>query len=307
MSERGPEEGSDDVRSRRDAELLRRFVAVRDEGAFAELVRRHGPLVMRVCGQVLSSRHDREDAFQATFLTLAARARKIRSGSSLASWLHGVALRVARNLRRQNAVWRKKMDNQREQIERRQQAATAAAIDTNLLQLALTEELDRLPTKYKEAILLCDCEGHSREQAAMQLGVPVGTLATNLRRGRERLRSRLAKSGIAVTTAAVAGTLGEIAKAAAPVSPDLIQHTARTSMLFCFGQAAGKAVASGTATYLAQSMIRRMTMNTLIKTSLLCVAVAAFARIPQLRSERQLGSGRNGTTVKFPAMDCLCM
>jgi RNA polymerase sigma factor (sigma-70 family) len=288
MSDSEPTEGNGDVQCRRDAELLRRFVAVRDQDAFEELVRRHGPLVLQVCGQVLSSRQDKEDAFQAAFLTLAARAHKIRSASSLASWLHGVALRVARNLRRQNAVWRKKMDSQTEQFERRQQAATASEVGTNQMHIALSEELDRLPTRYKDAILLCDCEGLSRENAAMQLGVPVGTLATNLRRGRERLRSRLAKSGIAVTTAAVAGTLGEFAKAAAPMSADLILHTARSSVLFRVGQAAGKAVESSTATQLAQSMIRRMTMTNLLKTSALCIAVAAFALLLPDWAQRNL-------------------
>jgi RNA polymerase sigma factor (sigma-70 family) len=277
MSERGPVEGNDDLRCRRDAELLCRFIAVRDQPAFEELVRRHGPLVLRVCGQVLSSQQDQEDAFQATFLTLAARARKIRSAASLASWLHGVALRVARNLRRQNAVWRKKMDDQKQQFDERQQAAVDSASDVNQLHIILTEELDRLPAKYKDAVLLCDGEGHSREHAALQLGIPLGTLATNLRRGRELLRSRLAKGGIALSTAAVSGTLAELAKATAPLSADLIQHTARTSLLFHVGQAAGKAVEASTAAYLAQTMIRRMTMNTVIKTSLLCVAVAAFA------------------------------
>jgi RNA polymerase sigma factor (sigma-70 family) len=275
MSELRLQEGNDDVRCRRDAELLHRFIAVRDEAAFEELVRRHGPLVLRVCAQVLSVRHDQEDAFQATFLTLAARARNIKKASSLPSWLHGVALRVARNLRRQNAVWRKKMENQAEKLERRQQA-TATATGMSQLHLTLSEELDRLPAKYKNAVLLCDCEGHSREQAAMQLGVPLGTLATNLRRGRERLRRRLAKSGITVTTAAVAGNLGELAKAAAPLSAELVQHTVRTSLMFQLGQAAGKAVETGVAAHLAQSMILRMTMTKLLKTSLLCVALAAF-------------------------------
>jgi hypothetical protein len=80
-----------------------------------------------------------------------------------------------------------------------------------------------------------------------------------------------------VSTAAVAGRLAELAKATAPLSADLIQHTARTSLLFHVGQAAGKAMEANTSGYLAQTMILRMTMNTVIKTSLLCVAVAAFA------------------------------
>src|SRR5262249_56984917 len=63
--------GADAVRELSDTELLERFVAVREERAFAALLRRHGPLVWSVCWQVLHHRQDAEDAFQATFLLLA--------------------------------------------------------------------------------------------------------------------------------------------------------------------------------------------------------------------------------------------
>src|SRR5262245_22873594 len=83
-----------------DARLLAHFVAARDGGAFAELVRRHGPMVRGVCGRVLANAHDAEDAFQATFLILARKAPSIRGAGSLAPWLHRVALHAAPRLRR---------------------------------------------------------------------------------------------------------------------------------------------------------------------------------------------------------------
>ena len=85
-----------------DTELLERFLSRSDETAahaFEGLVLRHGAMVLDVCNRVLGDPHDAQDAFQATFLVLATRARSIRRQKSVGSWLHGVALRVARRAR----------------------------------------------------------------------------------------------------------------------------------------------------------------------------------------------------------------
>src|SRR5439155_26525968 len=82
-----------------DARLLRRFVRHRDEAAFVALVERHGPMVLGLCRRILRDEHEAEDAFQATFLVLSRKAAAIRKPGSLASWLYGVAARIARAAR----------------------------------------------------------------------------------------------------------------------------------------------------------------------------------------------------------------
>src|SRR5258708_1618514 len=78
-----------------DRQLLDDFAVRRDEGGFAALVVRHGPMVLRVCRRVLHHEQDAEDAFQATFLVLARHTGSIRKREALASWLYGVAQRTA--------------------------------------------------------------------------------------------------------------------------------------------------------------------------------------------------------------------
>ncbi len=78
-----------------DGFLLDRFRSGPDESAFSLLVERHAPMVLHVCRRILRDRHDAEDAAQATFLVLARQARAIRRTDSVASWLYGVAARIA--------------------------------------------------------------------------------------------------------------------------------------------------------------------------------------------------------------------
>src|SRR5580704_16176775 len=86
-----------------DRELLERFASARDEAAFTVLIERHGPMVLGVCRRALPNFHDAEDACQATFLVLARKAGSVRKKTSLSSWLHGVAFRVAVKLKRDHA------------------------------------------------------------------------------------------------------------------------------------------------------------------------------------------------------------
>src|SRR6516225_1729202 len=86
-----------------DGQLLTRFVATRDEAAFATLVRRHGSMVFGVCRRVLGHVQDAEDAFQAAFLVLARKAGSVVNRQAVGSWLYRVSYRIALEAKTINA------------------------------------------------------------------------------------------------------------------------------------------------------------------------------------------------------------
>ena len=174
-----------------DAQLLRRFAGRRDEGSFAALVDRHGPMVLNVCRAVLRDRHDAEDAFQATFLILARRAGSLRvAGDSLGGYLHTIAHREARRLDREDA--------RRRTLEREAAAEAArrgATADPDL-RAAVHRAVAGLPGRLRLPVVLCHLEGRTHAQAAAELHWGEATVRRRLADARDLLRSRLAREGI---------------------------------------------------------------------------------------------------------------
>ncbi len=180
-----------------DGQLLERFMAGQKDSAqpaFTTLVERHGPMVWRVCRRVLTDSHQAEDAFQATFLVLVQQAGSVRHKDSVASWLYGVAYRVASCARSAESRRRKHEDRY---AVRQERVARTSRCESAELALLLDEELNRLPDRFRTPIVLCDLEDVTHEQAAVRLGWPVGTVKSRLARGRERLRTRLVRRGLA--------------------------------------------------------------------------------------------------------------
>lgn len=201
-----------------DRDLLTRFLAG-DEPAFAALVGRHGPMVLRVCRRLLRHEQDAEDAFQATFLVLARRAGAVRRGEAVASWLHGVARRVALRARRDAG---RRRAHERAAPPVRQTAPTP---DWPEVQAALDDAIGRLPERYRGPFVLCFLEGRSRAEAAGELGLAEGTVWSRLSEARRRLRERLARRGIELPALLAAVAITEGMTSAAPAG--LFDTTAR--------------------------------------------------------------------------------
>jgi RNA polymerase sigma factor (sigma-70 family) len=258
-----------------DGQLLKDYLGRHDEAALAALVQRHGPMVWGVCRRVLRNYHDAEDAFQATFLVLVRKAASIASPELLANWLYGVAHQTALNAR---ATTAKRRARERQMTEMPKRAVTERDLWGDLQPL-LDRELSCLPDKYRVAIVLCDLEGRTRKEAARQLGVPEGTLAARLARGRVMLAKRLARHGLAVAGGSLATLLAQNA-AAAGVPASMVSSTIKAASLLAAGQAAATAVASAKVAALTEGVLKAMLLTKIkTATALALGAVLAWSAV----------------------------
>src|SRR5262245_8688909 len=177
---------------RTDADLLDRFLSRGEEVAFAELVRRHGPMILGVCRRVLGNAHDADDAFQATFLVLARKASSIRPRSCVGPWLYGVARRTALKARASSARRRRA----EQQAARQRPRETWPADGGGGLHPLVDEVVALLPEKYRTPLVLCLLQGKSRKEAAGLLGWSEGTLSGRIARAKDMLGERLRRRGV---------------------------------------------------------------------------------------------------------------
>lgn len=181
-----------------DADLLARWIERRDESAFADLVGRHGPMVLSVCRRVLGDAQHAEDAFQATFLVLARKAASLRRQESLPAFLHGVALRLARKA--QGMIRRKVSTAGAFADPADSRPDPLDALSARELLALLDEEVERLPEVYRLPLLLSVLQERSIEETAQLLGWSIGSVRGRLSRARERLRERFARRGLCLST-----------------------------------------------------------------------------------------------------------
>jgi RNA polymerase sigma factor (sigma-70 family) len=247
-----------------DGELLGRFVARGDGPAFAELLRRHGPMVLSTCRRLLRHEQDAEDAFQATFLVLARKAASVVPREAVGGWLYGVACRTAQAARGR----RRRREAREKQMGELPERAAPPALDRVWDELVplLDRELGRLPEKYRLAVVLCELEGRPRREVARQLGIPEGTLSSRLATARKLLARRLGQGVGALAVALAQGATR------AEVPALLAVSTVEAASRFAAGQAVAGAVRPGAAA-LTEGVMKAMFIGKLKVVSAVVLAV----------------------------------
>jgi RNA polymerase sigma factor (sigma-70 family) len=256
-----------------DAQLLDRFISRRDDAAFESLVRRHGPMVLGVCLRVLGNIHDAEDAFQAAFLVLARKASTVRPADRVGHWLHGVAYQTAIRIKSQSA---KRHAREKEFHVQSEPHANPRQLWDEVRPI-LDQELNRLPEKYRAAVVLCDLEGENHKDAARRLGWPIGTLSGRLHRARALLAARLSRRGVALTAPTLALIVSEqdvLARMAGCLARATVNaYCARV------GRSMAAQVTSNRVTSLAEGVVRSMMLHKLkiAGVAILSIGVAGVA------------------------------
>lgn len=279
-----------------DAALLAAFVAERRDDAFAQIIARHGPMVLSVCRRTVGARDDAQDAFQVTFLILAKKAGSIRRPEALGSWLFGVARRVARKARHASA---RRQEAHNRLVTMLTNKPPSADNSPDLVQV-VEEEIERLPAQYRMAVVACYLEGKTNREAARALGWPEGTLVTRLNRAKDIIRKKAAARGLKISAAAVALILSEQLAPASTVPAALLASTAKAAAAHAAGNAGAAAMLSDEArSLLAESSrllwIGKAKVAALVALTLVVTAGAAFV------ANRFAARGGGGDLAAVPA------
>jgi RNA polymerase sigma factor (sigma-70 family) len=273
-----------------DGDLLARFVAARDEGAFAALAGRHGPMVLGVCRRVLPNEPDAEDAFQATFLILALKAASVTPAEMVGNWLYGVARTTALKAGRAN---RRRAGHEHPVAVLPEPASVPRDDHWDDLLPILDAELSHLPDRYRAVLVLCDLEGVTRREAARRLSLPEGTVNSRLARARAILAKRLTRHGVALSIVALVATLTRNATACVPAS--VASSTVRVAFLTATGDAAAMGAISANVAALTHGMGQAMLAT---KFKLVTAVILMIGTLGLTYSLAVGGTGSNGPDPK---------
>lgn len=271
-----------------DEALIARFCDATDDGVrqrcFSVLVERHGPMVLGVCRRIVGNGADADDAAQAVFITLAAKAPSLREHPTVGGWLHRVARHVA--LRQREAA----QNRSRYETKQEAQAMTAPpdGLDERLrgeLREVLDTALDTLAERYRVPLVLHYLEGHSQGEVARLLNMKEGTLASLLSRGRELLRHQISRKGVNVGSLVLVGMLAAESSASAAVPSAFTFATAKAASAVAAGSFSTAAAAGTAAPHviaLTKGGLSTMALLKVTAAAVLAVGTLSFGTVAAL-------------------------
>lgn len=249
-----------------DGELLRCFLAGREQIAFEALVRRHGPMVLGVCRRLLGHTPDADDAFLATFLVLAHKATAVWPRAKAGNWLYGVAYRIALKARAGNL----KLDAGPSTLDQPTDKPSPEWL------LVVDREVYTLPGKFRAPLILCDLQGKTPAEAARQLGWREGALSARLSKARLLLSRRLARRGTVVSIPNMTSALNAHG-VPAELPAALVDTAARAAHSPTIQEAASAGVISAKVAALTERVLKTMMWTNLKAGVVLVVALALVA------------------------------
>ena len=244
-----------------DSTFLQRFLATRDEQAFAELVRTHVDLVYSAARRQVRDDAAAQDVTQQVFVLLAAKARSIRSGEAVAGWLLATTRYVALNSHR--AEGRRRRHEREAAVMHEQQRSGGGVPRWEAIAPLLDEAVAKLKREDRDAVALRYFQGRSVADVAALLGVSQEAAQKRLSRAVERLRELFARRGVHTSADALSSVMMANALIAAPAA---------------LGSAvAGTALSTTTTTAAATttSVKGAMTIMAIAKTKMVAASVAA--------------------------------
>lgn len=169
-----------------DADLIARVISLEDQNAFSELVRRYQSQLRGFFARMTrGDAHLADDLAQETFIKAWKGIASFRGDSRFSTWLFGIGYNEFRSMAR------KRKDLFLEETTGFEEPSENTSVGSSQLRMDLTEALKVLNLEEKAAVLLCCQNGLTHEEAAAVLGTPLGTVKTNVLRGREKLRRKL--------------------------------------------------------------------------------------------------------------------
>src|SRR5262249_15475041 len=139
------------------------------------------------------------------------------------------------------------------------------------------EELSRLPTKFREPIVLCYLKGKTEQETAQLLNCPIGTVSWRLVRARELLRNRLTRRGLVLSTTWLGTLLTDQAAQASVPTPILDATLSLTQTMLTTGKATAAGVASAEVAALTEGVIKAMGISKLKAIAAILVLVLGLA------------------------------